>query len=150
MDMIPCTCKYNLLGLILQPTPQFLPDFKNPCWRERFDQPIDALYEDNGFAKYSPRIRNALQRIRSAWSGRGRGRHPADRLRCLPYFFLAGQPKCGSTDLYRKLMEHPHIAATPVKEPHWWAKNRHGETFDEEQSPSWPTVRVGHESFDKV
>ncbi|XP_072034286.1 carbohydrate sulfotransferase 15-like isoform X2 [Amphiura filiformis] len=48
-----------------------------------------------------------------------------DGLLCLPYFYLAGMPKCGTTDLWRKLIQHPLIAKTS-KEPHWWTRKRLG------------------------
>ncbi|XP_071819278.1 carbohydrate sulfotransferase 15-like isoform X2 [Apostichopus japonicus] len=49
------------------------------------------------------------------------------RLRCIPYFYLIGMPKCGTTDLWSKLVQHPQIQGTP-KEPHWWSKRRLGWT----------------------
>ncbi|XP_071947576.1 carbohydrate sulfotransferase 15-like [Antedon mediterranea] len=63
-------------------------------------------------------------------------------LTCLPYFYLAGMPKCGTTDLWSKITQHPHITAcgwNPAmrattlcrKEPHFWGKHRfkYGETI---------------------
>ena len=44
-------------------------------------------------------------------------------LRCLPYFFLAGFPKSGTTDLFYKMGIHPQILAG-CKEPHWWTRRR--------------------------
>ena len=43
-------------------------------------------------------------------------------LYCLPYFFMIGMAKCGTTDLYRRMMEHPQIVSVPhqLKEAHWW------------------------------
>ncbi|RXN36004.1 carbohydrate sulfotransferase 15 [Labeo rohita] len=48
------------------------------------------------------------------------------RLRCLPYFYIIGQPKCGTTDLYERLRLHPDVRLTPPKEPHWWTRKRLG------------------------
>ena len=45
-------------------------------------------------------------------------------LRCLPYYMIAGQTKCGTTDLYFALIEHPSIERCIVKEPQWWAVKR--------------------------
>ena len=45
---------------------------------------------------------------------------------CLPYFFLAGFPKCGTTDLYAKLKWHPEITSSCGKELHWWTRARFG------------------------
>ncbi|XP_071834648.1 uncharacterized protein [Apostichopus japonicus] len=43
------------------------------------------------------------------------------KLYCLPYFFLAGMPKCGTTDIWSKISQHPQVAAAQ-KEPHWWTR----------------------------
>ncbi|XP_071786063.1 carbohydrate sulfotransferase 15-like [Asterias amurensis] len=45
-------------------------------------------------------------------------------LMCLPYFFLAGMPKCGTTDIHTKLHKHPQIVRPAAKEPHWWTRRR--------------------------
>ncbi|XP_025075945.1 carbohydrate sulfotransferase 15-like [Pomacea canaliculata] len=49
----------------------------------------------------------------------------APHLRCLPFFYLAGFPKCGTTDLYFRLTQHQHIVRTPRKEPHWITRGRY-------------------------
>ncbi|XP_053381985.1 uncharacterized protein LOC123541018 [Mercenaria mercenaria] len=45
-------------------------------------------------------------------------------LKCLPYFYLIGAPKCGTTDLQRRLVQHPDISDRIVKEPQWFSRNR--------------------------
>ncbi|XP_038058148.1 carbohydrate sulfotransferase 15-like [Patiria miniata] len=47
-----------------------------------------------------------------------------EELNCLPSFFVAGFPKCGTSDVYAKLYRHPGIVRTKKKEPHWWTRNR--------------------------
>ena len=32
-----------------------------------------------------------------------------NKLQCLPYFYLAGIPKCGTTDLYDRISLHPQV-----------------------------------------
>ncbi|XP_011683798.2 carbohydrate sulfotransferase 15 isoform X2 [Strongylocentrotus purpuratus] len=44
-------------------------------------------------------------------------------LKCWPYFYLLGMPKCGTTDLWSKITMHPDVRNT-VKEPHWWTRAR--------------------------
>jgi hypothetical protein len=39
---------------------------------------------------------------------------------CLPYFHIIGVSKCGTTDLFRRLLFHPHVAPTHNKGPHFW------------------------------
>ena len=40
-------------------------------------------------------------------------------LMCLPAFFLAGFPKCGTTTLHSILYKHDMISRPVLKEPHW-------------------------------
>ena len=49
--------------------------------------------------------------------------HASNRsLICLPYFFLAGFPKCATTTVHDALHKHPEIVEPREKEPHWWAR----------------------------
>ena len=43
----------------------------------------------------------------------------AASLRCLPYFFLIGFPKCGTTEIYQLLKQHPKFAGHKEKESHF-------------------------------
>ncbi|KAJ8047203.1 Carbohydrate sulfotransferase 15 [Holothuria leucospilota] len=45
----------------------------------------------------------------------------SEKLHCLPYFLMIGAPKCGTTDIWFKIMYHPHIDYIK-KEPHWWTR----------------------------
>ena len=58
-------------------------------------------------------------------------RPPANswRPRCLPYFYIVGAPKTGTTDLFFKIDEHPDVTLPMVKEPDWWTYRRHGVRF---------------------
>eukprot|EP00040_Diaphanoeca_grandis_P028348 m.164024 g.164024 ORF g.164024 m.164024 type:complete len:376 (-) comp31318_c0_seq1:40-1167(-) len=38
---------------------------------------------------------------------------------CLPGLMLTGMPKCGTTDLFRRVAEHTSVVRTKHKEPHW-------------------------------
>jgi len=54
----------------------------------------------------------------------------SNQLTCMPYFFIGGFPKCGTTDLFVKLIRHPEIIKGRNKEPHWWTRQRsYGITF---------------------
>jgi hypothetical protein len=44
---------------------------------------------------------------------------------CLPYFLIGGFPKCGTTELFAKLTQHPLIRKGQKKEPHWWTRYRY-------------------------
>ncbi|XP_063965638.1 carbohydrate sulfotransferase 15-like [Lytechinus pictus] len=53
------------------------------------------------------------------------------RLRCLPYFYILGVAKCGTSDLWDKIVSHPHVVRNLLKEPHWWSRRRlQGISFD--------------------
>lgn len=53
-------------------------------------------------------------------------RDSSDVFTCLPKVYLAGMPKCGSTDLYSKLVWHPQLVGMHVKENHYWPRLRLG------------------------
>ncbi|XP_019616722.1 PREDICTED: carbohydrate sulfotransferase 15-like [Branchiostoma belcheri] len=83
---------------------KFLPDYKNPCW-----------FEEVNKKDVKPKER---------WQKRVL--HNGTRhflFRCLPYFYIIGMPKCGTTDLYHRISKHPEVVHGQ-KEPHWWAKAR--------------------------
>ncbi|KAK3587240.1 hypothetical protein CHS0354_030427 [Potamilus streckersoni] len=46
------------------------------------------------------------------------------RLSCLPYFFIIGEPKCGTTDLYVSLRQHPEISWEHKKEVNYFSNRR--------------------------
>lgn len=67
--------------------PEFLPDFRNPCWYQ-----------------------NSM-------------------LRCLPYFYIIGVCKTGTTDLFERLSHHPQIIKNKGilgKETWYWTWQRYG------------------------
>ncbi|XP_062330742.1 carbohydrate sulfotransferase 15-like isoform X3 [Osmerus eperlanus] len=107
---------------------KFLPDVKNPCWYEVHTGNITAdPYRANLYARYSRRFRIVFENLRNAFREhlyRRAGKYY--RIRCLPYFYIIGQPKCGTTDLYDRLRLHPDVRFTTFKEPHWWTRKRFG------------------------
>ncbi|CAL1528588.1 unnamed protein product [Lymnaea stagnalis] len=44
------------------------------------------------------------------------------RLMCVPYVFLIGVPKCGTTDLYSRIVAHPMIVPPRLKEPNFLSR----------------------------
>ena len=54
-------------------------------------------------------------------------RRNASGLWCIPAFHIIGVSKCGTTDLYRRLALHPHVAKSHNKGPHFWDE---GHSFD--------------------
>ncbi|KAJ8317755.1 hypothetical protein KUTeg_005659 [Tegillarca granosa] len=107
---------------------QFLPEFKNPCWYESL---YDAnVYLNNKYSLLSRSVRLNMIDLIQEWSKRiARDKEPK-RLRCLPYFFIVGQPKCGSTDLFNRIIQHPDVISPAIKETHWWSRNRQGRSLN--------------------
>lgn len=84
--------------------------------RQRF---LDFAKEDILHTKpptYIPKLKNPC------WYEIIRGEQT---LRCLPYFMIVGQNKCGTTDLYKSLVTHPDVVSAKGKEPQFWARFRH-------------------------
>ncbi|KAK9965998.1 hypothetical protein ABG768_005052 [Culter alburnus] len=108
--------------------PHFLPDVKNPCWYEELRGNVSAdPYGSNLFGRLSSNMRIAFERLSATFKKQLILRNgKLQRLRCLPYFYIVGQPKCGTTDLYERLRLHPDVHLTPPKEPHWWSRKRFG------------------------
>ncbi|XP_053407712.1 carbohydrate sulfotransferase 15-like [Mercenaria mercenaria] len=101
--------------------------FKNPCWYE----PLQSShpYENNTYAPFSPSAKRVLAKMTRHWEDEFLSEDKPSRLRCLPYFLIIGQPKCGTTDLFWKIAKHPDIEAPPIKELHWWSRSRQGRRF---------------------
>lgn len=108
---------------------RFLPDVKNPCWFEELRGDVSAdPYGSNLFGRSFRQIQLIFEQLSGSFTQR-LTRHDGrlQRLRCLPYFYIIGQPKCGTTDLYDRLRLHPEVHFTTMKEPHWWTRKRFGE-----------------------
>lgn len=106
----------------------FLPEVKNPCWFEELRGNVsEDPYESNLFGRSFRRKQQIFEQLSGSFRQR-LTRHDGklQRLRCLPYFYIIGQPKCGTTDLYERLRLHPDVRLTPPKEPHWWTRKRLG------------------------
>ncbi|XP_035652233.1 carbohydrate sulfotransferase 15-like isoform X2 [Oncorhynchus keta] len=108
---------------------QFLPNIKSPCWYEELSgkTKVDP-YRKNLYAVRSKTFRTVRDYLRNHFQEHLS--HSVDdkqyRLRCLPYFYIIGQPKCGTTDLFHRLLLHPEVKFTTMKEPHWWTRKRFG------------------------
>ncbi|MBN3324539.1 CHSTF sulfotransferase, partial [Atractosteus spatula] len=107
---------------------EFLQNVKNPCWYEEYSGNITAdPYGTNLYALYSKRFRTVFDYLRNAFREHLYHHESKNyRIRCLPYFYIIGQPKCGTTDLYDRLRLHPDVRFTTFKEPHWWTRKRFG------------------------
>lgn len=121
---------YNCLVLQLSSLidQQFLPNIKSPCWYEEIaNKLVSNPYNSSYFAKHDKVFKDLLTTMNADFK---KYLHHSGgkqfRLRCLPYFYIIGQPKCGTTDLFYRLLEHPQLKYNAFKEPHWWNRRRFG------------------------
>ena len=107
--------------------------FRNPCWPSSAprvgggrnllvaeDIAEDAPHEEVAWNR-TRRSFLAVDRGREGGGGRLRGRRRPDppgmgKIECLPYAYLLGLPKCGSSDLWERLAMHPLIEEADRKE----------------------------------
>ena len=50
-----------------------------------------------------------------------------------PNLFIVGAPKSGTTSIYNYLKNHPEVFMSPIKEPHFFAKDFIEDEFIESQ-----------------
>ncbi|XP_067671766.1 carbohydrate sulfotransferase 15-like [Haliotis asinina] len=91
-----------------QPIYKPVQEFKNPCWWEE-NVPENTCPLAEGAVKKS------LRWMELRWG---------KILRCLPYFFIIGQAKCGTTTLFSRISQHPEVAPHAMKETHWMCHGR--------------------------
>ena len=93
----------------------FSQDMKNPCWYSNLTLGTHLR------AALLFGLRGAKQLFRFA-TGLFQTSGGSSELYCLPYFFIAGFPKSGTTTLHKALQQHPQIICPNKKEPHWWTR----------------------------
>lgn len=106
----------------------FLPEIKSPCWFEEFSGELSTdPYRRNLFTLRSKSFKTVCDHLRTGFQQHLLHRDDKLlRLRCLPFFYIIGQPKCGTTDLFHRLLLHPEMKFNIMKEPHWWTRKRFG------------------------
>ena len=113
---------YNVLAAMraLIPT-TFDPKFKNPCWYNDFRIPhlkgkVKKFYNES-VPLYNLMKFNKLNESKT--------------LHCLPYFYIAGFPRSGTTALYNLISHHPQFTGPAHKEVHWLTHGEFDPTFPE-------------------
>lgn len=107
----------------MQP-PTLLESYRSPCWYERISSP--DVYANNTYLirRSGPTMNGVAQKrfeyLSEKWSER-LARGSSFRLRCLPYLWIIGETKCGTTDLFDKVILHPDIEPGFFKEGHWFS-----------------------------
>ena len=95
---------------------EYSKEIKNPCWTSNLTASsrlrMALTFGLQGGAKMLMKFTKGLLQMSGGSS----------QLYCLPYFFIAGYPKSGTTTLHEALQEHPRIVSPTTKEPHWWTR----------------------------
>ena len=88
----------------------FLRNYRNPCWLEQQLSPNLYLDDNAYFAQLLPRVgkrgREYINSIQTNWQ-ESYANGTRQRVRCLPYYYLAGVTKCGTTALWKDMQIHP-------------------------------------------
>lgn len=88
----------------------FLKKYKNPCWR----------YAKELNSNLSPLLADIFTEEERGENGQGGGGETA--LACLPYAYILGQPKCGTSDLFERLKSHNDVRMPHRKEVRWFTR----------------------------
>ena len=100
---------------------KFLRKFRNPCWHPNFTLTSNNEMSLRDQIHVGAHL-NHSQQAKLLKDILGESNIESHQLFCLPYFFLAGFPKSGTTSLHGTLRKHPQIAPPNGKEPHWWTR----------------------------
>ena len=65
-------------------------------------------------------MRNSKNPCWFEWNGK------KDILKCVPYFYIAGVPKAGTSDLFNRVRGHPSVMAGGSDSYFWWDRLRYG------------------------
>ena len=101
----------------------YLTNYRNPCWYENITtaEPYkNNFFWNTGRDVYKKYFNRWAVQVKELYS-HAAADNPGQRLRCLPLVYQIGIAKCGTTDLYFNLLQHPLIQSGGYKEPHYWS-----------------------------
>lgn len=95
---------------------------KNPCFSSNLT--IGDRLTRILFTYLRPEVGRGLKQLQKIYSSGQLLKMAVHQksLMCLPFFYIAGFPKCATTSLHQALHRHSHIVAPLNKEPHWWTR----------------------------
>ena len=115
--------------------PKFMSNYASPCWMEQLDNskmPTQSQWLNQN-EHLNKDVLNRHQPILNVYKDqvlyRERDGGIVQRVRCLPYFYVIGVAKSGTTDLFNRMKQHPYIENGVQKELHYWARSRFGRHF---------------------
>ncbi|KAL8612525.1 hypothetical protein ACOMHN_053590 [Nucella lapillus] len=82
----------------------------------------DATFQPNDTFGFVGPFRYLANYKNPCWMEPGSGEAPT--VYCVPYFYLVGAPKAGSTDVYKRITMHPEVAKPVSKETRWFDRKR--------------------------
>ena len=95
----------------IPPPTDFVGHVKNPCWFANYDEIFSELHLDVK-RKYAYVARKDFSYLLPKTSG-------TKTLHCLPYMYLLGYQKCGTTSLYEYFKKHPEFATMSSRGCGW-------------------------------
>ena len=93
----------------IPPPSDFVGHLKNPCWFANYDKVMSDL---NLKSDYSHVTKQNYSYLLPKTSG-------TKTLHCLPYMYLLGYPKCGTTSLYDYFKKHPEFTTMSSRGCGW-------------------------------
>ena len=136
----PLVVRRNIRALQKFLPRNFSSRYRNPCW-------YSSLVISNELSKHFNSIPSVRKPIYTPEKARKiveyvtrKSAHlpPQRNLFCLPSVYLAGFPKCGTTALYRILVQNPLVAQPYQKEGHFWSTfTRDGAYVDKQIHGLW-------------
>ena len=121
---LPIIRNFYLYFVYLQDPLPYLQNFRNPCWIEKLPD-VAHPYSVRPHKFEMMGFQESRLRVQSQFPQRKADGKPY-RMRCLPYYYIIGPQKSGTTDLYNSLIKHPGVIQGMAKEPHWWPRSRQG------------------------
>lgn len=104
------------------------------------DKPTVADQQDSALMRLGPeKVAAARKYLEDVFENRGEPMETNnqcwkdrrdDQPRCIPAFSILGVSKCGTTDLYQKLVHLPGFMGSHNKGPHYWDSNHPSDGWD--------------------
>ena len=89
--------RLNILKRLVPHPEQFLKEFKNPCWYANYTFPKEFDFIVFNTVRQKLPLSSDLELLNHVFTKRDS--EPVRTLQCLPYFYLVGFSKCGTTAL---------------------------------------------------
>ncbi|KAK2159473.1 hypothetical protein LSH36_152g01041 [Paralvinella palmiformis] len=115
-----------------EPLP-ILTNYRTPCWYENLSTPDPYPLSTHLYMRFFRRnikvrgfYQNTFQKSITIYTRRLKNGLRRWRLRCLPFFYLIGINRGGSTALWTSLASHPQLMSSKAgKEHHYWNEIRY-------------------------